>query len=275
MPAASEKLPLSLVLIARNEAANLPRCLESAAPLAGEIVVVVNDCTDDTAAIAQRYGAIVHEHPWHGHRDQKNIALNYATQPWVLCLDADEELTSVLATSIREFVRRDDKNFAGAYFARQVFFLGRWIRHGDWYPDWSLRLIRRGRGRWGGSREHDKMELDGPAAKLSGDLNHYTFPGLRENLNKIGYFGDIFLRRQLEGGARWSAANTIFRAGWRFFRSYVIRGGFLDGFRGFYIAYSTSYATFYRYCLLWEHEQKLHLPPPPPKNSTGSSHPSA
>ena len=135
MNAATEKLPLSLILIARNEAANLPRCLDSAASWCSEIVVVVNDCTDDTVAIAKRYGARVYEHAWQGHRDQKNIALDYATQPWILCIDADEEVSPALATSIQDFVRRDDPKFAGAYFARQVFFLGQWIRHGDWYPD--------------------------------------------------------------------------------------------------------------------------------------------
>jgi glycosyltransferase involved in cell wall biosynthesis len=267
MNAVTDKLPLSLVLIARNEAANLPRCLDSVAPWCGEIVVVVNDCTDDTVAIARRYGARLYEHAWQGHRDQKNIALGYATQPWILCIDADEEVSPALAASIREFIRRDDPRFAGAYFARQVYFLGRWIRHGDWYPDWSLRLLRRGRGKWGGSPEHDKMELDGPAAKIAGDLNHYTCPGLREHLQKISYFGDIFLKRQLDRGAHWSAANAISRSLWRFVRAYVFRLGFLDGFRGFYIAYFTSYATFYRHTLLWEYEQKQQLaskPPPPP-----------
>jgi glycosyltransferase involved in cell wall biosynthesis len=263
MPASTEKLPLSLVLIARNEAANLPRCLDSVAPWAREIVVVVNDCTDDTVAIARRYGARVFENPWQGHRDQKNVALGHATQPWVLCIDADEEVSPALAGSIRDFIIRDDQQLAGAYFARKVWFLGRWIRHGDWYPDYSLRLLRRGRGRWGGSREHDKMELDGPTEKLAGDLHHYTCPSLRDHLQKIGYFGDIFLRRQLDRGSRWSALNAIFRAKWRFFRGYFIRLGFLDGFPGLYIACYMSFATFYRYVLLFEHEQSQLAPAPP------------
>ncbi len=253
----ANKLPLSLVLIARNEAANLPRCLDSAAPWVSEIVVVVNDCTDNTVEIAQRYGARVHHHAWQGHRDQKNIALGYATQPWVLCVDADEEVSRELAASIRDFVTRNDPQYAGAYFARCVFFLGRWIRHGDWYPDWSLRLIRRGQGKWSGSREHDKMQLEGKAAKLSGDLHHYTCPNLRAHLEKVGYFGEIFLQRQIERGSRWSTANAVFRSGWRFFRAYFLRAGFLDGFPGFYIACFTCYSTFYRYALLFEHEQNL------------------
>jgi glycosyltransferase involved in cell wall biosynthesis len=262
MSVAVEKLPLSLVLIARNEAANLPRCLDSAAPWASEVIVVINDCTDNTAAIAKSYGAKVFEHAWQGHRDQKNVALGYATQPWVLCIDADEEVSPALAASMREFIRHDDAQFTGAYFARKVWFLGRWITHGDWYPDHSLRLIRRGKGKWAGSREHDKMELDGAAAKLSGDLHHYTCPSLREHLAKVGYFGDIFLKRQLDRGAQWSSVNALFRAKWRFFRAYVLRRGFLDGFPGLYIAFYTSFATFYRYALLFEHDMKDKKPGP-------------
>jgi glycosyltransferase involved in cell wall biosynthesis len=254
---ATEKLPLSLVLIAHNEAANLPRCLDSAAPLASEIVVVVNDCTDDTVAIAQRYGARVIEHPWKGHRDQKNIALGYATQPWVLCLDADEEVSPALAASIREFVRRDDKKFAGAYFARIVFFLGRWIRHGDWYPDWSLRLIRRDQGKWGGSPEHDKMELAGAMAKLSGELYHYSYRDMNHQLLKLPYYSDIFLKRLRDRDARWSALGTIFRAKWRFFRSYFLRLGFLDGYPGFYIASFQFFSTLYRHTRLYEFEHGM------------------
>jgi len=257
MNAATEKLPLSLVLIAHNEAANLPRCLDSAAPWCSEIVVVVNDCTDDTAAIAQRYGAQVHEQKWLGHRDQKNVALNFATQPWVLCLDADEEVTPTLAASIRAFIKQDDPKFAGAYFARQVFFLGRWIKHGDWYPDWSLRLLRRGRGKWGGSPEHDKMELNGPAAKLEGDLHHYSYRDMNHHLIKLPYYADIYLKRLRAKNAQWSSLSTIFRAFWRFFRCYFLRLGFLDGFPGFYIAYFQGFSSLYRHTKLYEDNVRM------------------
>jgi glycosyltransferase involved in cell wall biosynthesis len=261
-----EKLPLSLVLVAHNEAANLPRCLERAAPLAREIVVVVNDCTDDTVAIARRYGAIVHEHAWRGHRDQKNLALGYATQPWILCLDADEELSPELADALRAFIAQDDPAFAGAYFARRVWFLGRWIQHGDWYPDYSLRLLRRGRGQWTGSREHDKMKLDGPAAKLAGDLNHYSFRDLDHQLAKIPYFAAIYRQRLLDEHAHWSAPGVIFRSGWRFFRAYFLRRGFLDGFPGFYIAAFQAFSTFYRHCTLYEHLIQNGKPAPTKKS---------
>ena len=149
----------------------------------------------------------------------------------------------------------------GAYFPRKVWFLGRWITHGDWYPDHSLRLIRNGRGIWRGSREHDKMDLDGNALELQGDLYHYSNPTMNSQLRKLEYFSDIFLQRQLESGKRWSAISAIFRGFWRFFRAYIFRLGFLDGFPGFYIAWFTAFSTFYRHSRMYEHLNHTEYPP--------------
>lgn len=247
------RLPLSVVMVARNEAHRLRRSLGSVADLASEIVVVHNDCTDETERIArEEFEARTYEHPWHGQREQKQIALDYATQPWVLLLDADEELSTPLRKSLEEFIRRDDPTLAGAYVARKVWFLGRWITHGDWYPDETLRLIRRGRGKSGGNQLHDKIELDGKAQRLRGDLYHYTYEDLPNHVQKIPYFGGIFLELLREKGKRWSSLEVAFRACWRFFRCYVIRRGFLDGFPGFYIACFVGFSTLYRYSLLLE-----------------------
>lgn len=247
-------LPLSICLIAHNEAARIRRCLDSVKPLAAEIIVVYNDCSDGTEAIARdEYGAKVFPESWHGHRDQKNIALGHATQPWTLCLDCDEELSPELAAELRAFIQADDPAFDGASFPRKVWFLGRWMTHGDWYPDRSLRLIRTGKGRWAGSREHDRMELDGRAKALSADLHHYTNPTLNDQIAKINYFADIYLQRQLDAGKTWSLAHALFRPPWRFFRAYVLRRGFLDGFPGFYAAMLTAFATFVRHSRLYEY----------------------
>ena len=254
-PRENDRLPLSIVVIAHNEAANIRRLLDSVRGLAAEIVVVVNDCTDGTDRIARDdYGAIIHEHPWQGHRDQKNIALGYATQPWVLCLDCDEEVSTELRGSLTTFIQQDDPTLAGAYFPRKVWFLGRWITHGDWYPDHSLRLIRRGQGQWSGSREHDSMRVTGKTVKLAGDLHHYSNPDLNSQITKINYFSDIYLARQLDEGKRWSLTHALFRPPWRFFRAYVLRAGFLDGFPGLYIAMLTAFATFVRHSRLYEYQ---------------------
>ena len=247
------KLPLSVALIAHNEERNIKRCLSSIAPLASEIVVVVNDCTDRTVEIAKQFGAKIFVDTWHGHRDQKNIALDKTTQPWVFAIDADEEVSDILRGQIAEFIGADGNGHNGAYFPRKVWFLGRWITHGDWYPDHSLRLIRRGKGRWGGSREHDSMKLQGKSKKLSGDLHHYSNPTLNSQIEKINYFSDIYLQRQLDAGKKWSLTHALFRPLWRFFRAYVIRRGFMDGFPGFYAAALNAFAAFVRHSRLYEY----------------------
>jgi glycosyltransferase involved in cell wall biosynthesis len=256
----SLKLPIAVSMIARNEAHNLPRSLGSVVDWVQEIFVVVNDCTDGTEEVAQGFGATVITHAWEGYRDQKKFALAQVKAPWVLALDADEEVSEALKADIHAFFHGDHEWFQGAMFPRKVWFLGRWITHGDWYPDWSLRLFRNGKGNWSGSPEHDKIELDGSVKKLRGDLHHYSNPTLNSHVEKITVFGDYFLRRQIEKGRPWSLAETLLRPWWRFFRSYVLRLGFLDGFPGYYIARATAFATFVRYSRLYENEQQTKQP---------------
>ena len=256
------RLPISVAMIAHNEAHNLPRSLGPIADWVREIVVVINDCSDHTRDVAEAYGARVLEHEWLGHRDQKNVALHHVHQPWVLALDADEEVSAELERSLRAFLHADPPEFAGAMFPRKVWFLGHWIRHGDWYPDWSLRLFRNGRGRWTGASEHDKLELDGRCARLRGDLYHYSFPTLHFQMEKMMRNSDAFLERRLAAGAHWSATQAFSRALWRVARHYVFRLGFLDGFPGLYIAWLQGFSTFYRYTRLYEHQMSQRSPAP-------------
>jgi glycosyltransferase involved in cell wall biosynthesis len=248
-------LPIAVSMTARNEAHNLPRSLGSVRDWVQEIVIVVNDCADGTQDVARSYGARVIEHPWEGYRDQKRFALSQVTAPWVLALDADEEVSDNLRHEIHHFFRGDHERYAGAMFPRKVWFMGRWITHGDWYPDWSLRLFRQGRGQWEGSPEHDKIVLQGECQRLRGELHHYSNPTLLNHMDKIGVFSDYFLQRQIAKGRRWSAFETVFRPWWRFFRAYVLRRGFLDGYPGYYIAKATAFATLVRYSRLYEHEK--------------------
>jgi glycosyltransferase involved in cell wall biosynthesis len=254
----SVQLPISVVVVAKNEAHNLPRCLASVQGWVSEIVVALNDTTDDSAAIAQKFGAKVQTLPWQGYRDTKNAALQLAANPWVLSLDADEEVSPALRTALGQFFARNDRDsFAGARFPRKVWFIDRWITHGDWYPDYSLRLIRRDRARWGGDAfVHEKIECDGPIATLSGDLHHYSFPTLASHVAKINPFAELFVRQQQATGKRFSLGSAVVRPGWRFFRAYVLKRGFLDGYPGFYIAWATAFSAFVRYSRLYEAENK-------------------
>ncbi|MFZ4115782.1 MAG: glycosyltransferase family 2 protein [Chthoniobacterales bacterium] len=243
-------LPLSIALISYNEEANLRRCLKSVEGLAQEIVVVDSGSTDATVSIAMEFGAKIQHQSWLGYRDQKNVALDHCTQPWVLALDCDEELSPELKKSLLHFFEQGDcDRFEGASFHRLTWFLGRWIRHGDWYPDTKLRLFRRGHGRWV-EPIHETILLTGPTTLLQGDLLHYSFPSMKVYIEKIHPFAEEFFQKQQ--GKKWSLAATITRPLWRFFRAYVLRRGFLDGFPGLWIAVATGFSVFVRYSRSYE-----------------------
>jgi glycosyltransferase involved in cell wall biosynthesis len=248
-------------MISGAEAHRIGKALASVAEWTSEIVVVLNqEASDGTDGIAVSFGAKIHRHPWQGFREQKNLVLGYAAFPWVLALDADEEVSPELREAIQRFFDRDQERFAGAQFARKVWFMGRWITHGDWYPDRVLRLFRRDKGKWAGSPEHCAVGVQGESTTLQGELLHYSNPNISSYVGKINYFADLYLQRQLAEKTRWSAASAIFRSGWRFVRAYFFRLGFLDGYPGFFIAASTAYSTLVRHSRLFEHSQ----PTPPP-----------
>lgn len=258
----SVPLPVAVAIIAKNEAHNLPRCLASVRGWVSEIVVVLNDTTDASEAIAREAGAAVHHRPWQGYRDTKNAAVDLTHQPWVLALDADEEVSVELRAAIADFMRRPDlDSFGGARFRRKVWFIDRWITHGDWYPDLNLRLFHRDRARWGGDDfVHEKIECRGGVAQLRGDLHHYSFPTLAAHVAKINPFAELFVRAQQARGKRFSVVAAVTRPAWRFFRAYVVRRGFLDGFPGLYIAWATAFGAFVRYSRLYEAEQRQEPP---------------
>ncbi len=245
-----------MVIVARNEAAALPRCLASVQGWVDDIVVVLNQTTDDSETIARAAGARVELMAWQGYRDTKNAALAHARHNWVLSLDADEEVSPALRRDLAAFFRDADQ-YSGARFPRKVWFIDRWITHGDWYPDHCLRLFRRDRARWGGDAfVHEKIECDGEIATLKGDLHHYSFPSLSAHVAKITPFADLFVRQQEAKGGRFSLAAAWFRPAWRFLRAYVFRRGFLDGFPGFFIAWATAFGTLVRYSRLYEIEHR-------------------
>ena len=231
----AKKYPICVIVIARNEAENLKKSLASVADWVADIVVVINDCTDNTGEVARGFGARVFEHSWQGYRDQKNFALNLAEQSWVLNLDADEVVSAQLRQSITTFMESDDPAVTGAVFSRRTWFMGRWIKHGDWYPDRKLRLFRKGSGRFVGKAVHENIEIEGQTANLGGDLLHYSFPSIRHYHQKQLIYAKEVYRQQLRESKTWSGPQAVIRPLWRFLRAYFLRLGFLDGFAGFYI----------------------------------------
>ncbi len=258
-------LPISVCLVSGAEEARIARCLDSVVGWTREIVVVLNEeVRDGTEKLIVERGGRVIRHAWQGFREQKNLVLHHAAQSWVLSLDADEVVSPALRADIETFFAGDHDRFTGAQFPRLTWFLGRWIRHGDWYPDHVLRLFRRDAGRWGGSPEHTKIELKGPLKTLRGDLLHFSFPTVNGYVQKIPYYADLYLQRQLTEGRRWNAGAVVFRTAWRFFRGYVLKLGFLDGYPGFFVAASNAYGTLVRHTRLFEHGQ--------PGNPAGDPH---
>jgi len=221
--------PLSVVLIARDAAALLPACLASAA-FADEIVVVDSGSADGTAEAARAAGARVVQQDWLGFGRQKQYAVEQARNDWVLCLDADERLTPELAASIRGALQAP---VAPVYrMARRNRFLGRWLRHGEGYPDWSLRLFDRRHARWSDDAVHEKLLHAASPALLAGDLLHDSADDLGRYLDKQNRYTALAAQQLFERGRRAGLAELVLSPLVRFLKFYVLRLGFLDGVPG-------------------------------------------
>ena len=241
---------LSVIIIAKNAEKTIARCLQSVAPIANEIVVVINDCTDDTRSIAEAYGARVIDHDWEGFREQKNFALSLAKCEWVLSLDADEALSDQLSEAIKNFIRSSVQPYAGAKISRKTFLLNRWIMHGDWYPDYTVRLFRKDAGKFVGGSVHEGVQVTGRTKCLVGDIFHYSCEDISSFVKRnIGY-ADLCARDMFERGRRPLFLVAIIKACWKFFRCYVIKLGFLDGVGGFFVAQMQAFTTLYKYVRL-------------------------
>jgi glycosyltransferase involved in cell wall biosynthesis len=239
-------------MISGAEALRIGRALESVAEWASEIIVVLNQDVDDgTDRIALKYGAKVFREPWRGFIAQKNSCAEKAGCPWLLNLDADEIVSRELAAEIATAI--SGTNGHAAYeFPRCTFYAGRWIRHGDWYPDRVRRLWRQGTARWSGEEPHARLEVKGTVGRLGSDLLHHSNDNIAHQIAKIAPYHADFVKRGVSNGTRAGLIELGFRPAWRFLRAYVFRLGFLDGWQGFYIAALGSFSTLTRYALLRE-----------------------
>jgi glycosyltransferase involved in cell wall biosynthesis len=250
-----QPLPLSVAVITLNEENNLPRCLQSVQELAAEIVVIDSGSTDTTAAVAEQFGAAFAVVPWQGHVKQKNIALERCTNQWVLCLDADEALSSELATSIRNLFDGAEPKADGFWVNRRTFYLGAWIWHA-WYPEWRLRLVRRKSARWRGLDPHDKLEVNGSTARIDGDLLHYPFRDFRDHLRSTIDHARVMADSYVKDGRRFHWYHLLFSPWMAFFKRLVLKQGWRDGWRGWLIAFSKFVNVFAKYAFLLEAERR-------------------
>ncbi len=247
---------LSVCIITLDEERNLPRCLRSVDGLASEVIVVDSASRDRTREIAAAAGARVVEQAFLGHVKQKQKVLDLASEEWVLSLDADEWLDEGLRVEISDVLASNPpQDIAGYEVNRQPFYLGRWIHHSGWFPEWKLRLVRRERARWTGFDPHDRLEVSGATRRLSGRLKHWPHVDLSDHTATINSYTDIITGHWRPTGILRTIAGMVLEPPLVFLQKYILQGGFRDGVRGLIIAATTSFYFFLRYAKLWEREQ--------------------
>jgi len=225
---------LSVCIITLNEEENLPRALASLSEVADEIVVVDSGSTDRTGEIVGQHGAAWFERPWTNYADQKNYAAECASNDWVFSMEADEELSSPLKTSLLAW-KKHAPEYCVYEVSRKAFYLGAWIEHSGWYPDFKKRLYRKNAARFVGSL-HETLSNKGPAGRLAGDLLHYTIRDFSEHEANVERYSTLAAKQMFDSGRRQWLGAFLFATPWSFFHTFVLRGGFLDGYRGALIA---------------------------------------
>ncbi|BBJ00628.1 glycosyl transferase family 2 [Ferrigenium kumadai] len=239
---------LSVILITKNEAANIRACLDSVA-WADEIIVVDSGSTDGTTAIARDFTQHVYEHDWPGFGPQKNRALDYATGEWVLSLDADERVTPELRAEITAVLA--SPRAEGYRIPRLSSFCGRFMHHSGWRPDYVLRLFRRDKGRFSDALVHEAVQVHGRVEDLKHDLLHFSYRDFDDVLAKLNGYSSAGSEMLQRRGKRGGLASALFHGLWAFIRTYFLRAGFLDGREGFMVAIMNAENSYYRYIKLW------------------------
>ncbi len=247
---------LSVTIITHNEEANIRRTLESV-KWADEIIVVDSGSTDRTVAVCREYTDKVIQQEWPGYARQKNFAIDRARGDWVLSLDADEPVEPALADEIRGIIARTD-SFDGYRIPRKTFFLGKQIRYGGWYPDYNLRLFRKGKGRFEERAVHEAIKVEGSVGNTRHALLHYAYPDLASYVNSINRYSTLAVTVMAEkgiSGFKASWVNILFRPVFTFILKYCFRLGFLDGKQGLILNLFHAYYVFTKYAKAWEHNQ--------------------
>ena len=249
----STPAPLSAVIITRDAAAQIEACLQSVA-FADEILIVDSGSTDATLEIARRHGARVIQQEWLGYGRQKEFAARQARHDWILSIDADERVSEELRHSIREALAAP--RFDACRMARCNRFMGRWLRHGEGYPDWSLRLYHRGHARWSDDPVHEKLETDGRVITLPGDLLHESEQGIADYLAKQNRYTTLQAEALYRAGRRTNPFKLVLSPLFRFIKFYFVRLGFLDGMPGLVHISIGCFNSYCKYAKLIEISRK-------------------
>jgi len=255
---------ISVCVITLNEENNIVDCLESV-KWAGEIIVVDSLSTDSTCKIAKRYTDKIFLNKFNGFAEQKNFAQEKATGDWILFLDADERVSLKLKEEITKKIGETNwceescsrGAVVGFYIKRRTYYLGKWVRHGGWYPDYQLRLIKRGKGRWeypNDAKLHEKIVLNGRADFLKSDIYHFTYENFSHHLRVINHYSDIVSDEWIKR-KKFCLLEAVIHTKIKFFETYIYKLGFLDGLVGFIISVTSAFYVFSKYVKLWEKER--------------------
>lgn len=257
-PPVREQPRVSACIITLNEEDRIADCIRSV-EWCDEVLVVDSHSTDRTRETAADMGARVIERDWPGHVAQKEFTIRAARNDWVFCIDADERVSPALREEILRLREEGFDGAAGWKMPRMSSYLGKWIRHGTWYPDLSLRLFDRRHGHWGGNDPHDRVELDGSPGRLTNRLLHHPYRSFAEHLKTIDRYTTTMAQGLWDKGRRAGLADVVLRPGVRFFRFYFLKAGFLEGWRGLLLAYLAAHYVRLKYAklLVLQRQSKL------------------
>ena len=248
MPLPHRSLPVSVIVITKNEASRLERTLR-AVQWAQEIIVVDSGSTDGTQAIAKQWATHLVETDWPGFGAQKNRALSHASCPWVLSIDADEWVSPELSLEIAQFLQAP-ASFEACTLPRLSSYCGRAMHHSGWWPDPVCRFFQRGKASFSDDRVHERLLCSGPVHPFQALLHHDSFQNLDQVLHKVNHYSTEGALKMLAAGKKASLGSALRHGLWSFLRTYVIQRGFLDGREGFILAVSNAEGTYYRYLKL-------------------------
>jgi glycosyltransferase involved in cell wall biosynthesis len=243
----TSKNRLSVIIITKNEANNIKRCLDSVT-WADEIIVVDSGSTDNTVVLCQQYTSQVLQTDWPGYGPQKNRALQQATGDWVLALDADEQVSIPLREKIQTLIQQADSKDAYA-IKRPVVFYGQLIKHACG-ADQTVRLFKRGKAKFSDDIVHETVVVDGLVGKINQPIYHYSFNSIAAILAKMNKYTDLVAEQRAACGKHGSIFKAVTHASWMFIRVYLLKAGFLDGKAGFVLAMSFAQGAYYRYIKL-------------------------
>lgn len=244
-------MKITATVITFNEEHNIAKALESLS-WADEIVVVDSESADNTIEIARRFTDRVYIRPWPGYSAQKNFAADQALNDWIFSLDADERVSPELASAIQRIESSDSHEPAAYEMARLTFYLGRWIKHSGWHPDYKLRLYHRKRASWQGEYVHETLRANGRIERIAGDILHYTVRDASEHHSRMNRYTTLAAEQLFSQGKRASFLTLLFSPAAVFVRSYVLRLGILDGMPGLAIARFAAHYDFLKNLKLWE-----------------------